>query len=351
MNISKQKMQKVFNQITLLKIIQLEHRISQAELSIKTKLQPSTVSNLIKEFKQRGIVKITGKGISGEKGGKKSDLLSLNPKQGLFSGVSIKKKSVVFSLFDLMGTQIEQYEKKVSRSSTNDVISIIADEINQLCSQYPNYKGAGIAVTSVINEEGDITYSFENNLKVSHFQADIKSKIPPIQITVENDANCAAYYSNYYLKEKYKNLISYSIFFEPFCIGAGIFFNNKLFKGPKNAAGEIWESISATHKDIDKISIKDIKNPDTNPLVKNLLASIRNYILTTAVFVDTEVIVLNGDIIHIDKNVLADFIYSLKNTYNQFEVKIIDECDLTVAGSAMLSIDMYINTLLKGAAY
>lgn len=354
MVMTKQKLQKINNQLFLLRLIRSSQNISQAELSIKTKLQPSTVSNLVREFKQKGMVHISGKGESGELGGKKSSLLSFNSKHGIFSGISIKKEAVIFSLFDFTGKILNQTVKNISNFSTKDLINLITSEINDKYQKYPNYKGVGIAVSSVVNANGNITYSFGNILKISHFQIDIKNEIPPIPFIVENDANCAAYYSNLFLKEKYKNLITYSIYFNPFCIGAGIILNNQLYKGSSNAAGEIWESISELHEDLNEISLDEINQLDkiaNNNDVKKFIAKLRSYILTTAMFIDTDAIVLNGDITYLNKNLLTEFIASLKTTYNNFVVEIINGNDLAVAGAAMLALDLYINTKLKGGAY
>lgn len=345
MVLTKQKQQKLDNQTSLLRLIRSEIKISQAELSLRTKLQPSTVSYLVRDLKQTGLVKVSGKGESGELGGKKSRLLSFNNRHGNFSGIYLKKEAIHFALFDFSGKLIEEKSVDISSASTDDITRYIINNITYNYENYPNYKGAGIAVSSVIDNNGDISYSSGNTLKVVHFHADIKNNIPPVNLVIDNDANCAAYYSNLYLKEQFSNLITYTIYLEPFGIGAGIIIDNRLYKGANGAAGEIWETLIDEKSPLYDLTVNDF-NETNRERVELVLQKLENFILSTALFMDTQAIIITGDFVNIENSILERFVESLKKTYTNFEVHIIDKGDLAIYGAAMLSMDRYINSVL-----
>lgn len=346
-NITRQRMLKLKNQISLLKLIRTKKQISQAELSNLTNLRPSTVSYLVRDLKDKGLVLVTGKGESGELGGKKSNLLSFDKTHGLFSGISIKKESIIFALSDFSGDVIKQNEISTSGLDSNAINELIINEINSYSGE-KHYKGAGIAISSVVNEKGDIIYSSGTSLKVSHFHDTIQSKVSINNLLVENDANCAAYYAHLFLKEKYKNILTYLIYFHPFAIGSGIIIDNLLFRGASGGAGEILGSFWAPHEEFDKLTPASFTDKDKAKEINNFLAALENYILSTALFIDTEAIVLTGDFTNIEESILNEFIDTLEKTYKRFEIHIINSQDLAVRGAAVLSIDAYISSLLRG---
>ena len=171
-------------------------------------------------------------------------------------------------------------------------------------------------------------------------------KIRNIPIVIENDANCAAYFLHYYLKEKYKNIIAFLIYLAPFAIGSGVIIEKKLFRGKNGAVGEIWRP------DNDIINFyKNYKSENLNkialePSFMQLLSEIEKLILSAGLLLDPDILILWGDIANLDKSILSPFIDMLKQHLN-CEILINYDLYLPILGAEMLAADSYTLSLLR----
>ncbi|HEB33114.1 MAG TPA: ROK family transcriptional regulator [Spirochaetes bacterium] len=337
---------KVSNQARLLRLIRAHKSISQAGLSAVTRLQPSTVSYLIRELKGKKLLCEKGKGESGKQGGKKSVLLSLNGEYGFFSGIYIKKDSILYTLNDFSGKVLIQTEDKITNFTSESVIDKIVSIFRKNNNEISSIKGLGISVESVVSPKGSITLSPGFNWEIPEFKKCIMKKIRNIPIVIENDANCAAYFLHYYLKEKYKNIIAFLIYLAPFGIGSGIIIEKKLFRGNNGAVGEIWRPENDIINFYKNYRSENLNNIALEPSFMQLLAEVKKLILSACFLLDPEMLILWGDIANIDKSILSTFIDSLKQHLNS-EILVSYDMYLPILGAEMLAADSYTLSLLK----
>lgn len=332
-----QKKQKLKNLRSILDLVRVNNKISQAQLAIKTRLQPSTVSNLVKVLKSQDFLIHDGKGTSGKAGGRKSDLLSINPDFGCFGGIYVRNTELIFNLIDYAGNIIERKTIPVEKDKESEIVEKICTEIHENRDKHPNYSGTGIAVSSIISESGDILVSPDFHWNIPEFISSIKADSPDLPLVVENDANCAAYYSYLYWKERYSSLISFLIFKEPFMIGLGIILKNEIYGGANGAAGEIWGY------DADQVTLSG-----DDETIRENLEKVKRYILTSATLLDIRAITISGDILSLKGSLLDDFLCDLRRNAGRIEIKTIQEQDAPILGAALIASNLFINNLLTG---
>ena len=87
------------NRSTVLRGIYLDRSVSRQELSQLSGLSSATVTNVVAELLQEGIV--IESGIEASQGGRPRSILTINPGYGYFLGVEIGETLTRIELFDL----------------------------------------------------------------------------------------------------------------------------------------------------------------------------------------------------------------------------------------------------------
>lgn len=228
------------NKLSILNAIRHSPHISQALIAQELRLRPSTVSNLSRELMEQGFISITGKGESGKNGGKPSNLLTISPDFAHFSGMYIHQDHIVSHLMDYAGVIQHTETKPFNPESPDTVPDLVSEEIHHHLDMCDNYSGAGITISSIVNEQGDVSTSPDFPWEIPDFTNKIISRTLDIfPVTVENDANCAALYMHHLFKERYPNLLLFLYNATHRSLGAGLIIGGRLYKGTRGEAGEI----------------------------------------------------------------------------------------------------------------
>lgn len=317
-----QKNQKIFNQTRILNYLQFNRSSSQVEIAEETGLQTSTVSYLIRELKKSGVIISSGKSESGALGGKKRDILTLNADFGCFGGFYLKNNFLTYHLVDFCGNISHSGKEDISILPEKEIQNLLNDLIVQQKEENKNYLGAGIAVSSIVNNEGDIVESSHFSKTVPRVLTTIKQPLPGIHIIVENDANCAVFYDYFAEAGKYKNLIHLLINNNPFTIGAGIIKNNGLYKGNNGGAGEL---------------------PDFLFSGDNNYSSLEKVIDFASSFLDPELIIVSGSTAKMDE----DLINKLKTNKNNSKIKVSKNEFTPILGASLRTSNVYIQSILE----
>jgi len=268
-----QQVTKKNNKLAILNLIHKSISISQASIARELGLRPSTVSNLSRELLEQGFIEIVGKGVSGKNGGKRSDLLSIAPDFACFSGIYIHQESIASHLIDYEGNLHHTSDRDFEPSSPDTVIDIVAEEIRGHREKCPNYRGAGIAVSSIVNSTGDVSISPDFPWEIPDFTGKLRSLTGGyFPVLVENDANCAALYMYHTFKGRYPNLLLFLYSHTHCSLGGGVIIGGRLYKGSHGEAGEI---------------IRQEK--------KDIVESFSSYIARIGTFLSPDLIVLAAD--------------------------------------------------------
>lgn len=228
------------NRTLILSLLRKEGLCSRVHLANLTGLKQATVTNIMKDFIEWGLVKEVGF-LNGSKG-RRSIGIALNTDRYRVIGVRLARNYYSVSLFDLTGdekmtvrmdTHIKDKPESILKSMIKTIESIIKKK------EHEQVLSIGVALPGPFiknkNRIGLIT-GVENwkNILIEKELVDY-FKLP---VFLEHDANAGAYAHLWHLEEYYTN--------ETFIyiaagqgIGAGIVINGEIYKGAIGTAGEI----------------------------------------------------------------------------------------------------------------
>ncbi|HBE01501.1 MAG: hypothetical protein A2096_06385 [Spirochaetes bacterium GWF1_41_5] len=234
--------QKIFNQSTLLAMLSGQTGLTQAQLAQKSGLQPSTVSNLIKDFKKRGLIKFSGKSLSAPAGGKPGNLLHLNPDYGSFGGIYLTQGAAQITVCDFSGKMTEKNNLQFAGLCEKKISEALLAGIYKLIKNFPDLRYLGIAVSSVVDNSGRIVPSIDYYRNFPRLNDKIRKAVK-VPLIIENDANSLAYFA--LKKYSCRHLLAFLLNFPRF-FGAGIILDNSIYRGAYGGAGEIrrWRGTS-----------------------------------------------------------------------------------------------------------
>ena len=212
--------------------------VSRAELANITGLSPTTVSSLVDEMLDRGLLLQTGAGPS-ETSGRKPIMLEVNPRGGLVAGIELMDGGFSLELFDFLGNSI-LFQSVHARDYSNigdaiiqnldkvlEKLKVSQEKIAALCIGVPGIidTAAGRVIQSTV-----IPIDPENN-----FFDRLQDHYASSSVVMGNESHFCAYFEKSGMEQDVKSLIFIDI---DIGIGAGIILNNQIFEGAFGNSGE-----------------------------------------------------------------------------------------------------------------
>jgi glucokinase-like ROK family protein len=228
------------NLSTVLRYLQAGPAESRASLANLTGLNKTTVSSLVEELLERGLVHEVGLATSA--GGRPATLLELNPQAGRIIGVELGVDFISVILTNLAGQLTWQRVQETDpaqpqQAIINLALSLVA-EVQQI-SQAEGMRllGLGLTVPGMVNVTNGMLL-FSPNLQWRNVPlGQIFAEYTGIPVFVENDANAAALAEHFFgAARRVQNFIFLTI---GVGIGGGLFLNGHLYRGASGLAGEI----------------------------------------------------------------------------------------------------------------
>ena len=213
--------------------------ISRPELSEQTGLGLSTISNIISELLEQGLILEIGEGESS--GGRRPNLIDLNPLARFAFGVKIGPGTVWISLFDLRARQLHMEEVVFDVSDVPEVLfGQIASVILKIKKEHriANHLilGVGVSSSGIIDpSSGTCIYSPILNWTNVPIK-EVLSQLTKLHISVENDVNAYSY--GMLLRETDSSVTNMICITTGPGVGAGIILDRKLYRGSRGGAGE-----------------------------------------------------------------------------------------------------------------
>ncbi len=234
----------VENTMAVLQLIHRQTVISQRQIVEVMAMQPSTVSNIIRELRDAGIVRESGTLDSGGVGAKQISL-EIDASFTWVASWLIDKKGHQICLLDAAGRTIA-IEKLPVDVGWKVVAHDIHKRIQALASTRRllpgRFAGLGISVQGIVNSEsGEVVYSHPHQMEGVALRSIVEENLlAPVYI--ERNIPCAAYLEQNIASADRKSSFLYYLlrrhedFFEH---GVGIVLNGKVFHGSHFAAGEL----------------------------------------------------------------------------------------------------------------
>ncbi|MBC1487740.1 ROK family transcriptional regulator [Listeria sp. FSL L7-1485] len=217
---------------------------SRSSIASRIHLQKSTVSSIVRELHESGLIEELGIGESSNAGGRKPNLIQFNYRYGYVLAFDMGARHLRYSVNYLNGEVIQKESLRLIGKSIKGVFQMM----KKIISSLPNYETMngllGIAVSThapVYNNE--IRYS--PFLELDSFSLlHALQKIVDVPIRFENEANLTAIsirdFWNHADAEPLTNLIALNIHNG---IGVGTIINEQLYHGVQGLAGEIGRSV------------------------------------------------------------------------------------------------------------
>ncbi|MEN6300364.1 MAG: ROK family transcriptional regulator [Anaerolineaceae bacterium] len=224
----------------ILRQIHNQSPLSRTQLANLTNLNKSTVSNLIDELIERGLVNETGQEESLI--GRPTALLEIDPGAGGIIGVEFGVDFVAVILTDFIGTtlwrQRQEADPTEAQEATIDQTLNIVDEAIALAkSNGLRLLGLGISTPGTVDTQEGLLISAPNLHWRNVPLGKIFSNHTSLPIYIDNDANAAALGEHLFGVARQVN--SFICIYAGVGVGGGLFLNGELYRGVGGFAGEI----------------------------------------------------------------------------------------------------------------
>jgi predicted NBD/HSP70 family sugar kinase len=228
---------KQHNRDLILKTLFDNPQISRAEIARTTKLTRATVSDMVADLIEEGLVAEVGYGSS--IGGRLPVLLSLNADSRYLIGLNLAQDKFIGAVVNLRGEIKETCEAPVGSNNGEQALQIVYQILDQLIStDCKPIVGIGIGTPGLVNAREGIVVNAVNldwqDLPLARL-LETRYHLP---VSVLNDSQAMAIgefvYSGSYKSDD--NLIVVNV---GYGVGAGILINGRIFQGDGGGAGEI----------------------------------------------------------------------------------------------------------------
>ncbi|MBR4029888.1 MAG: ROK family protein [Clostridia bacterium] len=240
MKASNSKSNKIQNRNVILKMIALNAPVSRVSLSVMSGLSKMSLTNIINEFIDEGIVVETG--IDNSSSGKRKPILLELADGALCSvGIHITRSYVDGCIVDIKGTILYSIRKELSNDITKDKLcEIILNLVESLCVMSPKkILGVGISAVGPIDLEKGMILNPTNFYGIKNLEIVklIKDYYPELPVFLNKNTNCAVLAEKYYGYGKRCDNFAYVGVSKG--VGFGVVTNDQLVIGDKGLACEI----------------------------------------------------------------------------------------------------------------
>ena len=224
-------------------IIRLMHRAgvcTRAQLSESTGLKQATITYIINDLTEWGLVEETG-AVEG-KHGRRSKGIRLRCGCFRIIGVRIRRDRILLGVFDITGSLLEQETIQTAGLSAEQALGRLAERLNGLIARDPEltFLGVGLVVPGPFNTHTGRVEMISNmptwsNVNIAET---LKNAGVPIPIFAEHDAKCGALGEVWYGDVgDHRDILVITA--ENAAVGAGIIVDGQLYGGRLGMAGEI----------------------------------------------------------------------------------------------------------------
>ncbi len=228
---------KQHNRDLVLRTIFEHESISRAEIARQTQLTRATVSDLVAELIEAGLVEEVGYGSSS--GGKNPILLVLKANSRYLIGCNLAQDRFIGSVVNLRGQIMETVEIPFTGTDGQQALAHVYEILDQLTTKtWQPIVGIGVGTPGLVNTRAGVVVDAVNLNWQDVPLARLLTDRYHLPVTVLNDSQATAIgefvYSGNYRSDE--NAIVINI---KHGIGAGILINGRLFQGDGGGAGEI----------------------------------------------------------------------------------------------------------------
>ena len=231
------------NRILVFKTLQEKGMMTRAELAVELNLQKATITNIINEFFEMGIVEVNGETAAGRRGEK----LNLKLDDIYTMSIGITRKDYQLAILDLSGNMIKHsccnFQKE---NGFREIVENLKADAVKMANEYGNNRILGICLAVpglFINrpEKNEEIFMFSEFEELS--QINVKAELEKAlgrKVMIKHDAKLSAY-AEWRCAEEIKGQERGSLVVvrsRGFGIGTGCVVNGNIMNGHLGLAGE-----------------------------------------------------------------------------------------------------------------
>ena len=235
-DIRSQLMVKERNLKRLFDYIVAEKEISRASLATKAKLSPTTVSTLIDEMIEHGLIQTSGIEQS-TRIGRKGILLKVNAERLHIPTIAWERKGFRYILFDLACNELESMYFPISNNAgyVEQLHNLIIDKSKAINTE--KLGALCITIPAIVDVNSHKIISTVLDVKdQENFLVDVRKIFIARPVIIGNESAFYAYAEKeFVLNRKAQNLVYINV---NVGVGAGIIYRGKIYRGSFGMAGE-----------------------------------------------------------------------------------------------------------------
>lgn len=247
------KRNRVLNTSRVLRDIWVNQETSRIQIARNLDLDKSTISSIVTELLQIGVIKETSEGEAGPQGGRKPVYLTLNKTYGCVLGIELRPEAYTAVAVDLEGNIIYSKFELIQLSGANfvdrffEINTRLREEIER--SGLP-LLGVGVGLSGVVNPvNGTIRYSIPLQIETPFDFQKLIAEQYDLPLFLANDANACAWgelafhrvknlQDFLFLLVEFRDIRDRARFHEKTAVGIGIVINGRVHYGHLYSAGE-----------------------------------------------------------------------------------------------------------------
>jgi predicted NBD/HSP70 family sugar kinase len=208
--------------------------ISRADIARETAMQRSTVSLIVDELIDHGLIEE----VSGEStGGRPPNLLSLRTADAVAIGVDLGTINTLIATSDLAGRVLSQEEFSTEPDANNTTEKIVECARRLLQKSGGTIEGIGISFPGWVDPETSRSYAPHFKWRDSPI-AEMVRQGTSLPVTIDNDANAAALAELWFGRPEIREIRDFILVLVEAGVGTGIVFDGQVYRGEGGTAGE-----------------------------------------------------------------------------------------------------------------
>lgn len=306
----KPKIIKEINMALVRKNIIRHSPITKPELSKLLGLSLPTVNKCVDELLEKEIVKVFEGEIQVKGSGKKPIFYEINSDHVSYIAAYFKGTILTVREYNLLGKIKNEKVKKLKEDSDEKVLISVLDKIIKESKNKENIEAISIGVAGIVEENGSINNVYTLKKFNGVFLKRILEERYNIPTIIENDANLVTFGLIDKIEFNTKNLV---YIYMGTGIGTGTVIDGKLHKGKSNFSGEIGELSISIEKTLEDDYKEVLKRKDMEKFEKIIIF----VIMINISILNPEIIVLNSDILKIEKSLLRNIIKKISKKFGE----------------------------------
>ncbi len=231
------------NRQIVLNYVRERSPISRAAISQETELQRSTVSLIVEELKEQGLIDE----VEGEStGGRPPILLQLRAAGPIALGVDLGTTRTVVATSDLAG-RVREQEQFLTDPRADETLKLIIESARRLARKEKGVEAIGLSLPGLVDNETG------NAIFVPHFRWrdwNVAKKLEAatgLRVVIDNDANAAALAELWFGRPEIREVRDFVLVLVEEGLGTGIVFDGQIYHGEAGAAGEFGHMTIGTN--------------------------------------------------------------------------------------------------------